>query len=268
MMHLKVVGWILCSTSFVSAAGPPANPKDVRIDDARKIVAAIVRAAQNNQRLPIAAKGAHPPHRRSGDVLAEFLIGAGAAEAVKLPARRRARAFLLGIGVALDSAALLRQNPVTGRLWRRIETDKERKGRLAVLGKPTMHGRHDLAQHFCVSAALTAANGPRAAEAAGILKEMLDAEGASGFSFCDLAADLSGIAFAEKILAEPARLADLRATFKVRHFVLPPAGLEDGLSSDQFAKRYGSISDKRFRAALETLRKGAQALPGHKKWRK
>ena len=58
-----------------------------------------------------------------------------------------------------------------------------------------MRGRHDLAQHVGVSAALTALSGPRAAEAAGLLKELLDSgEGGSVFSFADLAADLADLA--------------------------------------------------------------------------
>jgi hypothetical protein len=199
--------------------------------------------------------------------LTAYYVRAAAAAAGRLPRRapvERARAFLLALGVMLDDSSLLRKNPVTGGLWRRIETDAERARRLAVLGTPTVHGRHDLAQHFSVSAGLTAMAGARAAEAAGVLKELLDAEGGSGFSFADLAADLAGVAFAEQILRAPERLAGVAKSFTVADYAPSPRGLIEGLSSRQFARRYGSVNDKRFRTALEALRRRVRALPGYR----
>ena len=49
-------------------------------------------------------------------------------------------------------------------------------------------GRHDLAQHFVVSAALAAWSGEPVADAIGLYKELNDARHGSGFSFIDLAA--------------------------------------------------------------------------------
>jgi hypothetical protein len=227
----------------------------VPIAGARSVIAAVVVAAQRNAARPAPLKG---------DALTEHYVRAAAAAARKLPEKERAPAFLLGIGVALDTAALLRKNPVTGDLWNRLETEKERGQRLKVIGTPTVHGRHDLAQHFAVSAALTASHGARAAETAGVLKELLDAEeGGSGFSFADLAADLAGVALGEQVLRRPARLGALEKDFAVRDYVPPPRGLEEGLARADFERRYGGVTDKRFRAALEGLRKRVRALPGH-----
>src|SRR5205085_1816718 len=129
-----------------------------------------------------------------------------------------------------------------------------------------MHGRHDLAQHFVVSAALTALLGARAAEAAGLLKEWLDSgEGGSGFSFADLAADLSGIALAERLLAKPGHLAELEKRFRVTDHSVAPKGLKEDLSRKEFEKQYGSLSDARFRKALKELRQRVQALPAYRK---
>jgi hypothetical protein len=134
-----------------------------------------------------------------------------------------------------------------------------------VLGTPTVHGRHDLAQHFGVSAALTAWAGARRAEAMGLAKEWLDAaEGGSGFSFADLAADLAGVTFASRVLDKPARLAALEKGFRVADFTVAPKGLDEGLSQKEFAKRYGSLRDERFKKALEALRKRVQDRPGFK----
>jgi hypothetical protein len=233
----------------------PVPRARVPIAGARTVVAAVVEAAGQNARRPAPLRG---------DQLTEYYVRAAARAARKLPEAERAPAFLLGIGVALDTAALLRKAPGTGELWKKIESDKERTKRLKVIGQPAMHGRHDLTQHFVVSAALTVSHGAKAAELAGILKELLDAAGTSGFSFADLASDLAGIAFAQQVLRSPGRLANLEKAFAVRDYSLTPKGLVEGLSSAEFERRFGSVSDKRFRAELEALRKRVRALPGHK----
>jgi hypothetical protein len=263
-----VSAMLVLTSVLAGVADPPAKagrPDTAEmVQGARAVVAAVVKAAKKNRRRPArGSRRARPPLRRKGDALTEYYVRAAARAARKLPAKQAVHGYLLGLGVALDRDDLLRQNPVSGWLWRRVESDDERRDRLKVLGKPTVHGRHDLAQHFGVSAALTAATGAKAAEAAGILKEMLDAEGESGFSFADLAADLAGIAFAERLLGDPGRLAQLAKSFRVKAHVLPPRGLAEGLTSARFAERYGSVRDKRFQAALEDLKKQTRALPGY-----
>jgi hypothetical protein len=249
--------WLPVLALLPVAAKPPAKiDTDTLVQAARPIVAAVVAAGRENLRRARPLKG---------DELTRFYIRAAVKAARRLPESRSAPALLLGIGVALDTSALLRSNPVTAAVWKRVESDAERSARLKVLGTPTMHDRHDLAQHFVVSAALTAVSGAKAAEAAGILKELLDAEpGGSGFSFADLASDLSGVAFAQRLLAAPEQLKALETTFTVADFALPPAGLTEGLSQSQFEKRFGSIRDERFRKELATLRKKIKELPGHR----
>jgi hypothetical protein len=60
-----------------------------------------------------------------------------------------------------------------------------------------MRARADWPKHFTVSAALTVLSLERASDAVGVLKEELDADGGSGFSFGDLLADRAGTAFAD-----------------------------------------------------------------------
>jgi hypothetical protein len=236
---------------------PPTKPdRDSLLKAARPVMAAIVAAGRENSRRATPLKN---------DELTEYYVRAATAGAQRLPEKQRAPALLLALGIALDTSSLMRKNPVTAIPWRRVESDTERSERLKVLGIPAVHGRHDLAQHFAVSAALTALLGAKAAEAAGLLKELLDAEpGGSGFSFCDLAADLSGVAFAQRLLDDPARLPDIEKSFKVSAFVVPPRGLIEDLTKEQFEKRYGSLRDPRFRKELEALRKKVRALPGYK----
>lgn len=238
-------------------AGPPARLKsDTLVANTKTVVAAIIEAAQRN-------RNAAAP--RKGDELTAYYFRSAAAAARKLPADQAAPAYLFGLGVALDTADMLRSNLLTRGIWRRVESEKERKARLAVLGTPTVHGRHDLCQHFVVSCALAAVGGPEAAEAAGLLKEVLDSRpGGSGFSFCDLSADMAGVAFARQLLASPARLERVERSFTVADYMLSPAGLVEGLSEAEFIKRYGGTDDERFLKAQEALRRRVLALPGYR----
>ncbi len=245
-------GW-----TITPAEAPKKASSDSLAGDARTVLAAIVKTATENQRRP-------EQGRRTGDDLTVSYIRAAAASARQLPKEQAAPAFLLALGIALDDSSLLRSNLMTRTLWRRVESDEARKQRLHVLGSPTLHGRHDLAQHFSVSAALTAAMGEQAAETAGLLKEMLDSRGGSGFSFADLSADFAGIAFARRLLDKPERLADIEKSFTVADYALPPRGLVEGLTADEFAKQYGSLNDERFLRVVADLRKRIDALPGYK----
>src|SRR5262245_37494696 len=162
-----------------------AEPKSIT-EEARPVVAAVVRAAEENA---ARAKG-----KLDGDALADFYVRRAAAEA--RDKGLSPKAFLVGLGVALDSTDLLRKNVLLRGVLAQIETDSERDKRLKVLGQPTLRGRHDWMMHFAVSGALTAQLGPDAAEQIGLTKELLDSrEGGSGFSFGDLAADYAGVAF-------------------------------------------------------------------------
>jgi hypothetical protein len=234
-------------------------------ENARTVLAAVVQAAGANHRLPQRdAPAARGPFRRSGDELTVYYVRAAAAAARRLPEKEGAPAFLLALGIALDDSTQLRTNLMTRRLWSKVEPDDARKQRLAVLGEPTLHGRHDLAQHFSISAALTAAAGPQAAESAGILKEMLDARGGSGFSFADLSADFAGIAFARRLLDKPSRLADVEKSFRSDDYAISPRGLPEGLTFAQFEKQYGSLKDDRYLRLQQDIRKRIAALPGYR----
>jgi hypothetical protein len=89
-------------------------------------------------------------------------------------------------------------------------------------------------------------------------------QGDSGFSFADLSADLAGIAFAQRVLDTPEQLARVEKAFTVADYALSPKGLPEGLSEKEFARQYGSVSDKRFLTPFEDLRRRVRALPGYK----
>jgi hypothetical protein len=50
--------------------------------------------------------------------------------------------------IALDDSTILRNNPLVRSMVRSVESDAERKERIAALGSPTVRKRRDLCQHF------------------------------------------------------------------------------------------------------------------------
>jgi hypothetical protein len=192
-------------------------------------------------------------------------VRAAATEAGKLPAAQGLAAFLTALGIALDDDTLVRNNLLLAGFYRQVESDEERKVRLAVLGSPTMRSRHDWCQHFAVSCMLTALASPTAAEAAGLLKERLDMRpGGSGFSFADLSADYAGVAFADRLQKGGLALDKLAKGFAVNDHVPDAAGLTDGLTAEEFRKQIGSFEDERFAAEIARIRQRIAELPGQK----
>lgn len=106
-----------------------------------------------------------------------------------------------------------------------------------------LHARHDLAQHFLISAALAAAAGTPLAEVVGLYKELADADDGSGFSFADLAADRAGMHFGQIATATAAAAVALQrqaATgLAVTDFMPAIADLPEGLSAAEFARQFG-----------------------------
>lgn len=63
--------------------------------------------------------------------------------------------------------------------------------------KVRLRNREDLTKHFLVSAAISVNASSGLADIIGLLKELSDSQGGSGFSFADLAADRAGVRFAQ-----------------------------------------------------------------------
>ena len=229
----------------------------------RSVLLAIRQAAAENHRLPPNTSSPAAGSRRiDGDRLTERLFRRAADAARQLPPAVASKAYLAGLGIGLDDSLLLRDNPMIGGLWRHWESDEDRRARLAVLGSPTMRGRHDSAQHFVVSAALAALMNPAAAETIGVLKEVRDAQGGSGFSLVDLQSDLAGVEFATRVRGSQITLERLARSFAVDDFLPAPGALREGLSWSDFLAAYGSIQDERFQRQREAIRQRILSLPG------
>jgi uncharacterized protein YfiM (DUF2279 family) len=118
-------------------------------------------------------------------------------------------------------------------------------------------GRRDLAKHWALSAALAAAFGQSLSRDLGEWKELSDSfAGGSGFSFVDIAANRSGIAWAERAIA-PASAATTRgALTSISREALFPLELlakEEGLSADDFERRYGNIDSPEYGAVVQRI---------------
>jgi len=118
-------------------------------------------------------------------------------------------------------------------------------------------GRHDLVQHYLLSAALAVSAGSGLAGAAGVFKELDDSRGGSGFSFADLLADSAGIR-----LAEMATGTDLQARLLQQRMsgLLPEAdfmpeidALPEGIMELEFKQRYRDLDSKNYKLVEDEI---------------
>ncbi len=136
------------------------------------------------------------------------------------------------------------------------ETKQTRDCAIPVLDVPLL-GRPDLAKHWAMSAALTATIGAEVSGAMGTWKEISDSGSrGSGFSFVDIAADRSGIKFAQALIAEETSGAIRQQLSTVSAQDLLPLqalALAEGLNEDQFSKTYLSTTDKRYAEIIKRI---------------
>lgn len=199
----------------------------------------------------------------TADELTNASVRRAALTAAALPEEVSRHAFILSLGLLLDESETLVRHPHLQAARQAVQSNpvhwdlvKQRAGRF------TMHARHDLAQHFWVSAALTDLAGEQLALAAGVTKELQDANGGSGFSFADLAADIAGVELATHILSSKVRLEHLGTDFRIDDFLIKPTGLPEGLSSAEFLRKYGTVSGAVYRQEESRLRTRILLLPG------
>ncbi|MBL1265427.1 hypothetical protein [Candidatus Methylomicrobium oryzae] len=113
-----------------------------------------------------------------------------------------------------------------------------------------MYKRIDLAQHFIGAAALTASVNGKLAKVMGEQKELSDADGGSGFSFIDLAADKAGTRFGEIATSTPENARKIqKAMSTIRsysEFMPDPRDLPEKMSAEEFRKRFGAINSPEY----------------------
>jgi hypothetical protein len=246
-----------------AAARPAIRGRGPTLVEAARVVRdAVVEFGDRNRRLPEASTAAGREARLEGDDLTEHYVRAAATAALTLPEQFKVKAFGMGLGVALSDTDDWQTNNIAREMLPLVENANERARRRAVIGQPTMHGRHDLARHFFLSEAMAGISSAKVSESAGLVKELQDAQSGSGFSFADLTADMAGIALMTHLQAWPdQRLKEVAKNFTIRAYVPSIEGLPEGMKTADFRERYGSISDPRFTQELEKIRASVRDLP-------
>lgn len=234
---------LLCCPAAARAAEESAPPTQLRSPHSQRVLAYLEHLVAACDELP-------PGEERCLGVLCEaFALAQTRSEGGSLAVQEN-RAALAAVGILLGEE----------RLRHLAGFDPQQ----AIPGFPrryaagaALQGRNDLCRHFVVSAALTALAGPWLGAVAGLAKEQRDAEGGSGFSFADLAADRAGVQFARRATgsAEGARALQQRLTVALKTADLMPEidGLREGLSTEEFQAEYGGPGDPRYRAVVDEI---------------
>jgi hypothetical protein len=228
-------------------------------DATRSVLRAINRAA--HERSGAAESGSPTP---VGDQLTEFFVRRAALAAKVFPDDIAPRAMLLALGIAMDESGLLLRTPVARELCQAVESPAQRQQRKSMMGRPTIRDRSDLVQHFFLSAHLTALVGAAAAESAGNLKEMSDGRSDSGFSYVDLTANLSGIAFAKRLLQNDLKVTDIAERFAIDHVMPPITDLPEGLPWSKISSGLTDGSEKNWAYYRREIDRRIRNLPGQK----
>ncbi|MBX3707172.1 MAG: hypothetical protein KF911_11140 [Pseudomonadales bacterium] len=198
-------------------------------------------------------------------VAADARFGALLAAAFRLAAARAAS----GSAVAENQGAILALATVLGHhdvaTVAGIERPADWRALRRALQPVGLHGREDWVRHFLVSAAITQFSAAAISDAAGLLKEELDAERRSGFSFGDLLADRAGTRFGE-LAARSERAARglqgaLAAGVSLGDLMPPGADLPEGMSDTEFEARFGGVGGPGYQAIMAEIEARLATLP-------
>ena len=128
-----------------------------------------------------------------------------------------------------------------------------------------LHNRNDLARHFIISAALELLSEQGMSLAIGEFKELMDrGKGGSGYSFVDLAADMSGTEFA-RVATEPStalRVQNAVARIQSELEIIPPIdGLPEGLSKQACTEQYQRVDSEAYLKEVKEIKRRMGLLP-------
>ena len=131
-----------------------------------------------------------------------------------------------------------------------------------------LRGRHDLAQHFSISAATAAKGGSALSHLVGLAKELSDADGGSGFSFPDMLANRAGIRLAELATdsADSARhLRRLARAGLAEADIMPsPEGLPEGMQEAVLVRTIGTPSSAAYAQLMDHIDRRIDATRLHR----
>jgi hypothetical protein len=135
-------------------------------------------------------------------------------------------------------------------------------------GEVKLERRHDWVQHFTTTAGIQVAAGSGISNFIGEAKEISDADGPSGFSFTDIAADRAGVRFAEIATRSESSARKLQAALAdgaTESEFFPKVGdFPEGLSESEFKAAYGDLDTPRYNAIVERIDSRIEAVPLYK----
>jgi hypothetical protein len=181
---------------------------------------------------------------------------ARATDAAKAPAENRAALIALGIVLGHPKLARALGERFDYALIERM---------VALREGASWRGRNDWVRHFTVSAALTVLSDVAPSDAAGLLKEELDADHGSGFSFADLLADRSGTMLALRATESEAgarRVQEqLGGAFTLETLLPDPSDLPEGIPDAELKARYGGVGGPGFNTLSSEIERRVAACP-------
>jgi hypothetical protein len=120
----------------------------------------------------------------------------------------------------------------------------------AIRQRLTLGDRGDLAQHFLISAAISAGSNSGLSSIVGVFKEMEDSRGGTGFSFADLAADRAGIEFAKLATEKDGTALNLQRSMAQivdeLEFMPPVDHLPEGIMELEFKRRFHDLDSREY----------------------
>ena len=129
----------------------------------------------------------------------------------------------------------------------------------------TLHQRRDLTQHFLYSAVLHQLGESSFALSIGQLKELMDSDGGTGFSFADMTANKAGMRLSEFATSNEknARLVQSRLTACTNEscFIPELSGMVEGLNVDAFEQKYASMENEEYLKMEQEIDKRIAQLP-------
>lgn len=135
-------------------------------------------------------------------------------------------------------------------------------------GEVKLERRHDWVQHFVTTAGIQVAAGSGISNFIGEAKEINDAEGPSGFSFTDIAADRAGVRFAEVATASEASARRLQRTLaggaEENDFFPKVGDFPEGLSEAEFKAVYGDINTETYNAMIRVIDRRIEGIALYK----
>lgn len=128
----------------------------------------------------------------------------------------------------------------------------------------TLAGRHDFAQHYSISAAIAASADSPLADAVGLYKEVDDAQGGSGFSFNDIAADRAGVRFGELATMNLGGAQKVQRAaagrFSASDLLPEIKDLPEFMQEAEFKRRYGGIGGVEYKKMMAEIERRIAAL--------